>query len=121
MNDVKKRRFGSDTTNEEESEDEDAEPKADMLLRLKPRSADQEQIKNAFCHDLTLLYKNYTIEKLGDEYFFAPFQSTPLIATIFIILSIIIAGGCFYAFANTGKTESFFKKKFKTPKRVDTQ
>ena len=50
-------------------------------------------------------YKNYTIEKEGGEYFFAPFKSTPLIAAIFIILSIIIAGGCFYAFAHTGKTE----------------
>lgn len=120
MSDVKKRRFGSDNDNEEESVDDEEEPKADVLFKLNPNIANPGQIKDAFCHDLTLLYKNYTIEKEGGEYFFAPFKSTPLIAAIFIILSIIIAGGCFYAFAHTGKTESFFKSKFKTPKRVDT-
>jgi len=116
---VRKRPFGKGEDEEDEEIEEEA-PKAEMLLKLKPWSAEEGHIKEAFCHDLTILYKNYTIEKEGGEYFFAPFKSTPAIVAIFIVFTVIITGVCCYAFTHTSKTASFFNSKFKTPKRADT-
>jgi len=106
--------------NEEDVENEIEQP--DQLERyVDPYNYNTKErhIQMAFCHDLTIRYKNYT-EGLHHNYFFAPFKSTTTIMVFFIFFTIAIAGGCFYAFSHTDKSSQFFKDLFKTSKRPPT-
>lgn len=57
-NGVRRRHFGAakeKTEDEEEEDEEEEEAKADELLKLNPYSVNEFEIKEAFCHDMTIL------------------------------------------------------------------
>lgn len=58
-NGVRRRHFGINNEKNEESEEEEEreeeEPKADELMKLNPYTMNEFEMKEAFCHDMTIL------------------------------------------------------------------